>query len=136
MELAGEDAGLIPANRTYQITIFGIQRPETVLVQGAEEVQRTYREQEKALCITLGGQSIHQFEIRLVLADREIMGQDKEQQIFTILQHAQIEYILKDQIYDAVTRGRNTAGILAALTEMQVEPALYGAITEVLTMDL
>lgn len=136
MELAGGDAGLIPANRAYQITIFGVQKPEAVWVRGAEEFQRTYREQEKALCIELRGRSIRQFEIRLVLTDREIAGQDKEQQIFTILQHAQIEYTLKDKIYDAVTRGRSTAGILAALTEMQVEPALYGAITEILTMDL
>lgn len=136
MELVGEDVGLIPENRTYQITIFGVQEPEAVEVQGAEEVQRTYREQEKALYIALRGRSLRRFELRLVLAGREIAGQDKEQQLFTVLQHAQIEYILKDKIYDAVTRGRNTAGVLAALTEMQIEPALYGAITEILTMDL
>ena len=136
MELADGDTGLIPADRTYQITIFGVQKPESVQVQGVEEFEQTYREQDKALYIELRGQSIRRFEIRLSLADREIAGQDKEQQIFTILQRAQIEYILKDRIYDAVTRGRNTAGVLAALTEMQVEPALYGAVTEILTMDL
>ena len=39
-----------------------------------------------------------------------------------MLQHAQIEYTLKDKIYDIVTHGRNAADILAALTEMQHEP--------------
>lgn len=136
MELADGDAGLIPADRAYQITIFGVQEPEAVRVQGAEEFRRTYREREKALYIELRGRSIRRFEIRLTLADREAAGQDKERQIFTLLQRAQIEYVLKDRIYDAVTCGRNTAAILAALTEMQVEPALYGAITEILTMDL
>lgn len=136
MELADGDTGLIPADRAYQITIFGVQKPESVQVQGVEEFEQTYREQDKALYIELRGRSIRRFEIQLSLADREIAGQDKEQQIFTILQRAQIEYILKDRIYDAVTRGRNTAGVLAALTEMQVEPALYGAVTEILTMDL
>lgn len=136
MELADGDTGLIPADRAYQITIFGVQKPESVQVQGVEEFEQTYREQDKALYIELRGRSIRRFEIRLSLADREVAGQDKEQQIFTILQRAQIEYILKDRIYDAVTRGRNTAGVLAALTEMQVEPALYGAVTEILTMDL
>ena len=136
MELEGGDAGLIPEDRAYQITVFGVEKPEEVLVRGAAGSQWTYREEDKSLYVELRGRSIRQFEVRLVLADREIAQQDKQRQIFTILQHAQIEYTLKDRIYHAVTHGRSTAGILAALTEMQVEPALYGAVTEILTMDL
>ena len=136
MELVGENTGLIPEERIYQITIFGVRAPEDVRVLGTDQFHWSYREREKALYVELGGRSVRKFEVRLGLAGLEVMGQEQEQQIFAILQHAQIEYVLKDQIYDAVTHGRNTAEILAALTEMQVEPALYGAITEILTMDL
>ena len=135
MEVAGENAGLIPADRTYQITIAGVREPETVRGQGAE-VQWTYSGQEKALHLTVSGRAARRFEVRVSLADREIAEQDKQRQIFSMLQHAQIEYTLKDKIYDIVTHGRNAADILAALTEMQVEPALYGAVTEILTMNL
>ena len=136
MELEGEADGIVPANRTYQVTLFGVREPEDVLVNGAAEVQQTYREEEKALCVTLGGESIQTFEIRVKLPDRAVQGPDKLRQIFTILQHAQIEYELKDRIYEAVNRGRDTAKTLAALAELGVEPSLYGAVAEILTMDL
>ena len=86
--------------------------------------------------IEIGGQAIRRIEVRIGLADQEVVGQDKLQLVFAILQRAQIEYELKDKIFDAVAKGRDTAGILAALVEMRVEQALYGAITEILTMDL
>jgi len=136
MELLGENTGLIPENRAYQVTVFGIREPKAVQVQGAAEVQWTYTGQEKALRIAVSGRSVRQFEVRVSLVNQEIAAQDKYPQIFTMLQNAQIEYMLKDRIYDIVTRGRDAANILAALTEMQVEPALYGAITEILTMEL
>ena len=107
-----------------------------MLVNGAAEVQQTYREEEKALCVTLGGESIQTLEIRVKLPERAVQGPDKLRQIFTILQHAQIEYELKDRIYEAVNRGRDTAKTLAALAELGVEPSLYGAVAEILTMDL
>ena len=48
MELEGEADGIVPANRTYQVTLFGVREPEDVLVNGAAEVQQTYREEENA----------------------------------------------------------------------------------------
>lgn len=136
MEQEGEEPGLIPENRAYRITFFGVQSPGDVSASGISEFQWTFREEEKALCVELRGRSVRRFEVRFSHAGREAVQQDKERQIFALLQRAQIEYVLKDQIYDAVTRGRNTASVLAALTEMQVEPALYGALTEILTMDM
>ena len=136
MEQIGENNSLIPEQRTYQITVFGIREPETVQIEGAAEIQWLYREREKALYMEISGRSICRFEVSIGLADHEIAGQDKHAQIFTILQRAQIEYALKDRIYDTVTRGRTTAGVLAALTEMGVEESLYGAVVELLTMDL
>ena len=105
-------------------------------MSGAAEVQQAYREEEKALCVTLGGGSIRTFEIRFKLPDRAVHRPDKLRQIFTILQHAQIEYELKDRIYEAVNRGSDTAKTLAALAELGAEPSLYGAVAEILTMDL
>lgn len=136
MELSGENTGLIPENRTYQITFFGVREPESLQVQGAADAQWSYSGEERALHVEIRGCSIRQFEVRLGLAAQEIMEQDKDSQLFAMLHRAQIEYELKDRIYDAVTCGRNAAGILAALTEMQVEPALYGAIAEILTMNI
>ena len=136
MEQVGENTGLIPAERTYQITIFGISEPESIDVRGGAEAKWEYKSQEAALYIEIGGQAIRRFEVRIGLADQEVVGQDKLQQVFAILQRAQIEYELKDKIFDAVAKGRDTAGILAALVEMRVEQVLYGAITEILTMDL
>lgn len=136
MEQVGENTGLIPADRTYQITIVGIPEPESIDVRGEAESKWAYKPQEAALYIEIGGQAIRWFEVRIGLADQEIVGQDKLLQVFTILQRAQIEYELKDKVFDTVAKGRDTAGILASLVEMRVEQALYGAITEILTMDL
>ena len=105
-----------------------------VRVQGGSEFQWTYDSQKKALHVEAGGRSVRQFEVRIVLADQSVMEQDKEPQLFTLLQRAQIEYWLKDRVYNAVTHGRDTAATLSELTEMQVGPALYGAVMELLTM--
>lgn len=132
MELPEENGDLIPPNRSYQIAFVGLRKPESVRIQGAAEARWTY--EGNTLRAVLSGQTIRFFEIRVRLGNREIAEQDIDAQIFAVLQHAQIEYALKDKIYDAVTCGRDTADILAALSEMGVEPVLYGAITEILTM--
>ena len=136
MEQEEGASGLVPPDRAYEVVFFGVGKPENVLFRGASAFSWTYQEREKALRVTVSGRSIRQFEIRLELAGREVQGQDKDSQIFGLLQHAQIEYVLKDRVYQAVSSGRNAAGVLASLAEMQLEPALYGAITEILTMDL
>ena len=136
MEQVGENTGVIPAKRTYQITVFGIREPENICVQGDIEANWTYEPLEAALHIEVAGQSVRRYEIQIGLADMEITGRDKHPQIFNVLQHAQIEYELKDWVYNTVIKGRNSAGILASLSEKKLEQPLYGAIAELLTMEL
>lgn len=136
MEQTGESPGVIPEHRVYQITVFGIREPESVCAKGDTKTEWTYRPQEAALYIEVTGQSIRRFEVRIDFAAQEVVGRDRHTQIAAVLQRAQIEYELKDAIFGIVTRGRSAAGILASLAELGVERPLYGAIAELLTMDL
>ena len=43
---------------------------------------------------------------------------------------------MKDRLFEAVNRCRDSAKTLSALAELGAEPSLYGAVAEILTMDL
>ena len=131
----GAAAGVIPENRSYKITVFGVSEPASIDVRGAS-ANWEYDDEGRALHIETGVCSDAGFEVEIALTDKAIAVQDKFSNIFNILQRAQIEYELKDRIYDAVTGGRDAAQILASLAEMQTEPSVFGAIAEQLTMDL
>lgn len=56
--------------------------------------------------------------------------------VFDFLNRAQIEFDLKDRIYDAVRSGSSAGRILSALTGMDLEADLLAALTELLTAEL
>ena len=134
MEQSG--GGAVPENREYRISICGIAQPDFVWLEGEAQLQWQYDNSEKALLVTLTGHSIGWFSLHVGLSCWEIALRDKVAQVYSLLQRAQISYGLKDQIYNAVLQGQNTASILAALTGMELKPALLGPLAEILTMDL
>ena len=131
----GVNPEVIPENRSYHITVYGICKPEAVAVNGSD-ASWEYDEDRHALHVVAGGQSGSKADVQMILHDKAVLGQDATKGIFELLRNAQIEYELKDKIFSAVTHGRDNAEILASLCGMKIEHALLGAIAEKLTMDL
>ena len=135
LRMEREPGEAVPGDREYQVAVFGLEAPDFVWLEGEGRLDWHWDAEEKALYAAVRGSDLSWFALHLGLSRREIAGQDKIRQIFQILQRAQIAYSLKDSIYNAVTQGRSAASILAALTELETQPPLLGAIAEILTMD-
>ena len=135
LEVCREGARVAPEDREYQVTIFGVYNPDAVWLEGRDQVQWQYNEDEKTITVRINGQP-EGFVLHVAFSDSRIACQEKLPQIYEILQRAQIEYGTKDRVYDTIAWGRNIGAVLAELTRMELEPSLLGAIAEILTAEL
>ncbi len=118
------DASCIPAGRRYRVRVTGVAEPEAVSADGWR-----YDAASSTLCFDLtAGRGGFTATFSARLADP-----DPTEAVYDILDRAQIGYETKRKIYEAVRRGPDLAHALAALTEMDLPPALYGAVTEPMT---
>ena len=118
------DAGCIPEDRRYQVRVTGVAEPERVSAAGWR-----YDRESRTLCFELDtGRGGFEVTFSAGLAD-----QDPVEEVFRILTRAQLPYELKTRIYDAVRRGPDLPHVLAALTELELPPSLFGAVTEPMT---
>ncbi len=118
------DAACIPAGRRYQVTVTGVEMPAFVSAEGwsYDGPARNLRFE-----LTVGREG---FSAAFSAAPA---GPEPEQEVFDVLDRARISYDLKAKVYETVQRTPDLARALAALTAMDLPPALYGAVTEPMT---
>ena len=131
-EVTGNREAVIPQERICHLVFRGVGKPTQVKVNG-EEAQWWYEEETKQLLLSVFGT---EFRVELELEDAEVHGPDKTAVIYELLQRAQIPFLTKTAIYEAVSRQENPARILGRLQEIDVSEALLGAVTEQILADL
>jgi len=139
MSIQEESPDTIPVGREYRVCFAGVTEPEKVQTEtsvGSADVRCEYNETERQFCVCITGEGINSFTINLQYKDAEPQIRDKAEMIFGMLNRMQIEYNLKDQIYRIVCAEKNIPRALASLHELQLGENLYGAIIEILTMEL
>ena len=141
VEPACGDLSLIPAARKYTVEFRGFL-PEAakrarVFVDGREwERERTiisYRNREQTVVLALEALDVRR-RIEIVLpGDLGVRQNAVEDRVFEFLNQAEIEFEVKDAVYDLVMREKRIPVVLAQLEAMGIERDLCQALTEILT---
>lgn len=127
-EILGDPAGVIPENRCYYLKFRGIPEPVAVTLDG-EVVTWEYdgKKRELMVCVPGGGKA---FAVCMELAEAGIVQPDRNQEIYEILQRAQISFTMKTEIFEAVCTEASTARLAGNLHEIPMPQPLLGALLE------
>ncbi len=127
---------VIPEERNYIFRFYGMKMTQGISasLDGEQVPFKTgYDERRQVLTLSLARTVTKK---RLVISfddaqptEGNLVGED----VFEMLNHAQIEYDLKDLIYRVVTKGSPIDSILSELQALGLEEALLGALFELLT---
>lgn len=128
---------VVPERRSWKLSFVGFTYSNIqVFVNGEEiEVSSKYMDTTHTLTLTVLELAIDQ-SLEIVIADAEIAMNSVENEVFNLLNRAQILFQLKEKIYSVVKESATPMAALAALTSMDLEHSLYGALCEILTARL
>ena len=130
----GQDAdpdGVIPGDRGYALRFRGMADPGSVRVEGAE-ADWCYDGESRELRVTLrrcGGR------VRVALERADSACADMKRALYDMLRRAQIAYDVKTAVFDAVCRTADKTRLLGRLCQMDLDPALFGAVLEQILAD-
>ncbi len=133
-----EDAyGCIPKNRSYIVHFVGCEATDKINItgDGITDWNNRYLEDRKELVITVNGNDIRKFDIRLSVQPYVTYMSERQKDIFDILNAAQLEYDLKDKIYSIICNDTDMGRILAGITGITSDKNILGSIAEILTCD-
>ena len=129
------DAGLIPQKRRWVVEFAGCGGCSVTATAGGEAIDaRTdYDAKRRVMTVDLGEIDVS-CEIVVTLGEGAFCpGNDAMGEVFDLLNQAEIEFRMKDRIFDVVKREKDTQAALDKLTAMAVDRELLGAIAELLT---
>lgn len=141
---------LLPEKRNWKVIFHGIEPcqteaaaelswegfPETtvrILEAGESSLgEITYDRKNASLCCDLGEQDPAK-EIRILLRDIKEKENDIAACAFDFLNQAEIEFVLKDILYQMIREGEDKTILLSRLQAMELDPELLGVLTEIIT---
>ena len=141
---------LLPEKRNWKVIFHGIEPcqteaaaelswegfPETtvrILEAGESSLgEITYDRKSASLCCDLGEQDPAK-EIRILLRDIKEKENDIAACAFDFLNQAEIEFVLKDILYQMIREGEDKTILLSQLQAMELDPELLGVLTEIIT---
>jgi len=126
-EILGDAQGIIPQNRSYQLIFRGMAAPAAVTVD-AGECSWSYNAEKKEICAAITNAKA--FTLTLEMTTEEIADQDVTAAIYRLLHRAQIDYMLKSQVFDAVCQEKGIARIVSRLLEIPMSENLRSAVME------
>lgn len=132
IKIEGEPQGVIPKNRTYDIHVKGIEEPERVVFKSNDAIEYTqqYDSRKKEIRICFCGGNEREIVIQIQTQNGQIIGQDRDEAIYKLLQRAQISYDVKEAVFGEVCREKNNTRLCGKLKQMHIKDELEGAIVE------
>ena len=126
---------VIPLKRNYEIVFVGIDDISQIYVESGEEkipFERDYEPDTNTLKVKV--QKVDTSKKLTIKLERVngIKENNVEAQVFTMLDKAQIDYDLKNQVYHIVKKQTSRVQILAELHSLQLEQSLLGALYEII----
>ncbi len=128
--------GIIPANRQYRIRLKGAGelRSASTTAKGVHAVSQCTTETGETI-LTVSGEEIMQFKL-YIKCDNTLNALPKKlKAICTILRQAQIEYDLKEKVYNIIRSETEIVRIVEQLHEIRLERSIFGAILECLSSE-
>lgn len=123
--------GVIPEGRIYDIRLQGVERPDSVTLDGCTtEFFHDYDAEKHVLRVRFTIDEGNAVRLRLNMETGQPIGQSKLHGIYRILQRAQIDYSVKTDIWQAVCQEQIAERLFGKLNEMEISSNLRGAIIE------
>jgi len=125
----------IPKKRQYTIEFFGIEDMYNITVMANESpvcYSKIYKDEHKVIRITLPLCDVNS-SLKIVFEDNlTLAGNDFKSKIFQLLNRAQLEYELKENIYNIICEAENPGFAICELQAMNLSKNLLGALSEIL----
>lgn len=134
------DLGLIPEKRSFKVELAGFLQAGPgqvqVMIDGEqikEPVQVEYCREKQAIVVSLQEIPVtSQVQIRIDM-DLRTRKNQVEERAFDFLNQAEIAFRLKDELYQMIRQEKRIAVLLGQMGGMELDPDLYGRLTEILT---
>ena len=132
------DRSLLPARRSCTLEFWGIGPEEARMLVNGQPVEAPAAYDQERHVLTLQAPDItpaDRLEVRFAGAPA-VRPNDRVGQIFRLLYKAEMEYAKKERIYACAREGRSPLELLGLLQTMDLDPAVYGMLSEVLLAEL
>ncbi len=127
------EVSLIPEKRDYIITFCGIKDAQITgkVMSDGSRVELTI-EKKGDITVLLKSVPVNE-DIVLSLQERVCRDNEVTNRCFQILDRMEIEYALKENIFDLIERQTDTTGLLGELLAMELDRDLCSALAEIIT---
>ena len=134
---ADGDLSLIPAERDYVITFCGVTEAEVSAVfgnmaQNGSKAVSVGKDGKGMLEITMEKVSVQE-DVTLSLKERQYADNEVTDRCFRLLDHAEIEMIVKESAFHVIRKQKDAAQLMGSLLALELDRDLYGALAEIIT---
>ncbi|MEK5254009.1 TIM-barrel domain-containing protein [Paenibacillus sp. FSL F4-0125] len=128
---------VVPERRSWKLSFVGFADTKVqVLACGTEiTAEMGYNEATHTLTVMISDLAVGQ-SLEVMFADARIAVNSVDEEVFNLLNRAQILFQMKEHIYRVIKESSTPTAALSALTSMDLEHSLYGALCEILTARL
>lgn len=126
---------LIPRRRAYTVEFNGVKECGARAFADGREIEAVvgYDRQRGILTVTLPETEVG-MKTEIVLQEMTCIKENRVQKrCFDFLNQAEIEFMLKDRIYEIICREKRVPVLVAELMAMDLDRDLFGALTEIIT---
>jgi len=127
----------VPERRSWKLSFVGFADTRVQVFVGGTEItaEMGYDEATHTLTVMISDLAVDQ-ALEVKFADARIAVNSVDDEVFNLLNRAQILFQLKEQIYRVVKESATPMVALGSLASMELEHTLYGALCEILTARL
>lgn len=128
---------LLPEFRDYKIQIRGVQKCCAEVTGDGKDGAKAAAEQHydsethTLTCIIWGAAAAA--EVSICIHGAEIAENDRVKEAFAFLEQAEIEFSLKDTLYQMIRKSRDRVALISELQAMELDVELQGALVEIIT---
>ncbi|WNS44218.1 TIM-barrel domain-containing protein [Paenibacillus sp. MMS20-IR301] len=128
---------VIPERRSWKLVFTGIMETDVSVTAGGVQIaaDTSYDAASGMLTVTVPECQVTE-ALEITLAAAQVAVNRIVDEVFALLNRAQIRFELKEQIYRLVRGNLSPAAVLAALASLKLEAPLYGALCEILSARL
>ena len=132
------EVSLIPQKRSYQVEMTGYQeaamKSARVFVDGTVvSADMSYDENKQAVLVAIAEVGVNQ-TVKICMDLKCRSKQNRvEERCFAFLNQAEIEFMLKDELYSLIQKEKDMTVLAAELNAMNLSRDLYGSLLEIIT---
>ena len=126
---------VIPEQRSWKIVFRAVENAVPVVITGMKQIslETTYVESTHSLIVTIPAVSVQE-EIKVCFKEGlEVVSNSLEERCHPILMRAQMNYLLKEELWEAIKQSKEAAETECCLKETMIAESVIDSLREVFT---